>query len=185
MKANLTKKVGPLPLWAYAVILGGAFLAFRLLRGNKSEGSDASVQLIPTGAPPIEPSAGFLNELSMRLERIESSVSSAVSSVVSSPPPTTTTPPPPASSDGHSDGTIQPVKVLIPYEQLGDYVIGLRARFPTLHQAWIKATGLLPGTPGVYPNETAEQREARLRAEALFLEKGKLPVISATGAFQN
>lgn len=90
MKQNLTKKVGPLPLWAYAVILGGAFLAYRLLRTNKSSGSDGtSVQLIPTGAPPIDASAGFINELSERLDRIESNQ----------------TAPPPASTDG-SDSTL-------------------------------------------------------------------------------
>lgn len=87
---NLTRKVGPLPLWAYAVILGGTFLAYRMLRGG-GQGQDASVQLIPTGAPPIDPSDGFLNELSLRLDRIEANQ----------------TAPPPASDDGSDDGSVR------------------------------------------------------------------------------
>lgn len=86
----VTRKVGPLPVWAYAVILGGTFLALRLLRGGNQQ--DASVQLIPTGAPPIDASQGFIEDLSLRLDRIESGM----------------TAPPPASSQGNE--TISPAK---------------------------------------------------------------------------
>lgn len=83
----ITRKLGPLPVWAWAGIIGGTFLAVRLLRGGGGTAKqDATVQMIPTGAPPIDPAPGFLNDLSMRLDRIESSIGDAPTSTVTPPP---------------------------------------------------------------------------------------------------
>jgi hypothetical protein len=58
LKAGLTKKIGPLPAWGWAVAIGGGILAFRLFRGGGSHGSDSVIggggdASTPTGVNPI------------------------------------------------------------------------------------------------------------------------------------
>lgn len=163
VKAAATRKIGPLPAWGWGVAIGGALLAFRLLRGGRSGGNGAEPDtiLVPSGAPSIP--HDYIGQLGQAMDEIRTRLSGLESGNPIQPPaPTGTTPPLSAKP--------------IPYEQLGDYVIDLRSRFPVLHTAWVAATGLKPGIPGVYPGETAEQREARLRAEARFFETGAISI---------
>lgn len=66
----LTRKLGPLPVWGWALVIGGAGLGYRYLRGS------TTVQQIPVGTSDIPSSelntqSGFLNELSLAIKRIE------------------------------------------------------------------------------------------------------------------
>lgn len=72
LKSALTRKIGPLPAWGWAVVIGGAGLGYRLLRGDSVTRQEVPTTNITPGA---SPAAGYLNELSVALKRIEDSIS--------------------------------------------------------------------------------------------------------------
>lgn len=164
----LTRKIGPLPVWAYAAIIGGALLAWRLARGGGRQ--DASVQLIPTGAPPIDASAGFMNELANQLGRIEEALTNrpTPTPTPANPTPTPTTPPPASG---------QPARRFNVVGDLGTFVAGLRKQFPAVYTAWQRTTGWVQR-----PGETSAQRRARLTAELRYFEANAPRAISAVSA---
>lgn len=58
VKGTLTRKVGPLPLWAYAVIAGGLVLALRIYTGNagrKGTVSQVSAAVAPAAGGGSQP----------------------------------------------------------------------------------------------------------------------------------
>lgn len=93
IKGTLTRKVGPLPLWAYAGIAGGLVLAFRLYTGQAG-GSKSGVATVTSaaaaggGGKPPAAVAGVL--------RPEPDLPSRPNAIVSAPqvstPPLTVTP---------------------------------------------------------------------------------------------
>lgn len=156
----LTRKLGPLPVWAWAVVIGGAGLVWRMTR---SGGQQTVVQEVPTTAIPGDQSAttaGFLNELTVALKRIEDNLGKAAEEIktkIPTPapkPPAGSSPKPPAGWD------------------LGTYILGIRSLNPTLYQQWLKQPNSKQ-TAG----ETREQRTARLIREIQFyISKGiKVP----------
>lgn len=176
--AAFTRKIGPLPAWGWGVGIGGVLLAVKLARGGgigHGGGKDRETVLVPTGQPSIP--SDYIGQLGTAIDEIRSRLSNMENNVpITTPPPTA----PPANGNPVEQPSAAPTLPVsakpIPYAQLGEYVIGLRAKYPVLHSAWIAATGLKPGIPGVYPGETDTQREARLRAEARFFETGALGI---------
>lgn len=72
VKAGLTKKIGPLPVWGYGVAVTGGLLGWRLLKGGG--GSDTELVATPTGAPdadPSYPSSGAFSGLIDRINDLE------------------------------------------------------------------------------------------------------------------
>lgn len=139
MPEAVTRKLGPLPVWVWALMIGGTFVAVRFLRGGGSQGQDASVQMIPTGAPEIDATAGFLNDLSFRLDSIETAVRDA---------PTGTKVPPPSTAGGSKGYS------------LTQLINRARDRFPKLRRRWRASdAGHL---------RRGETRDAFLRRELAF-----------------
>jgi hypothetical protein len=98
IKGALTRKLGPLPAWGWAVVVGGAGLGWKLLRGGggKSEVPPVEQQLIPVSSMPIDPSGGFFNELTIQQNRVESTLAKILETIKATAAKTKTTAPPPA-----------------------------------------------------------------------------------------
>lgn len=153
----LTRKLGPLPVWAWAVVIGGAGLGWRLMRGGGA--SQTTVQQIPTTYLPDSTQSGFLNELSVALNDIRDRLAG-----------TTPGSPLPATfanikewltSWESKQTTLAPLPTLKPGDDLGMLIVRMR-----------RALGLDPSKPsgplppgGNTAGETPEQRNARLLAE--------------------
>jgi len=96
----VTRKIGPLPAWGWGVAIGGAILAVRFLRGGGQD--SAAPVLIPTGAPAVDPSQGFLEQLANAVGDLRLKVDELANRTTPTPPPTTppstTEPTPPVSA---------------------------------------------------------------------------------------
>lgn len=105
IKAALTRKIGPLPAWGWAVVIGGAGLGYKLLRGGGTTRQEVPTTNITPGA---SPAAGYLNELSVALKRIEDAIGAIPSTITNNGQ----TPPASASSGSSttspSSGTSSP-----------------------------------------------------------------------------
>jgi hypothetical protein len=49
--AATTRKLGPLPVWGWAIVIGGGVLLLRLFRGGSSDGGGQDVTYVPVGNP--------------------------------------------------------------------------------------------------------------------------------------
>lgn len=59
IKAALTKKIGPLPAWGWAVAIGGGYLVFRAVRGGGGGGSSSVIGGGDTSTPTGSTIPGF------------------------------------------------------------------------------------------------------------------------------
>lgn len=178
---SLTRKIGPLPAWGWGAIIGGAGLGWKLLRGKgrPEEAAVPNTQLIPTGPMQIDPSAGFMNELSVALKRIEDKIGLGGGSIPELP------------SYSFEDGLD---KALSAWEASQSQLAPLPSSVPSegglpyLVVRLRRALGFDPGAPtGPNPagantaNETPEQRHARLlqeyeRLSSLFATTHPIPI---------
>ena len=86
IKGSLTHKLGPLPAWGWGVALGGGYVAWRFITGGGSGGGGGS-NAQPTGATFVDPAPGqnaqqtqgFLDSLTVWLDRLPSDIAEAVS----------------------------------------------------------------------------------------------------------
>lgn len=169
----LTRKIGPLPVWMWAVVIGGAGLMWRLTR----KGGTTTVQQIPvgTGNIPSDTTGGFINELSVALKRLEDGMAVIAEKVGTplpgSPPPNTQPPAQPSLLERLTNWEkSQANLIIIPPE----YVTG--GGLPLLVMRLRRALGMNIFTPSKaewasqnVPGETAENRARRLGEEATYL----------------
>lgn len=110
IKAGLTKKVGPLPVWGYGVAVTGGLLGWKLLKGG---GSKTEYLATPTGAPADDPSYPSSGAFSALIDRINDLENRGVEQPIPIANPTTPTlPRGPLTGIGggrQSGGAIQPV----------------------------------------------------------------------------
>lgn len=160
--AAFTRKLGPLPVWAWAVVIGGAGLGWRLMRGGGGGGGGTNtVQQIPTTYLPDSTQAGFINELSLALKRIEDRIGGG-----------TTAPTSPQVPQAWNFG-FDPWEPPINFD-LGAWLVKFRAANPNLYQMYLSVIGAKQT-----PDETAQQRQERLLKEAQFyanILKNPVPV---------
>jgi hypothetical protein len=174
VKAAHTKKIGPLPAWAYGVVIGVAGLGYKMMKGgssgNPSKGQVTNQQLIPTGAMPIEPSAGYLNELAMQQQRLEALMTDILAKGVV---PGATVPAPQPAPNTPTTGRWT--------EAMTRQLIKLRTAFPSWYAAYKRIPGIGPTIQK--PGETPAARTLRLQREyAVYIQRlygGALPAISA------
>ena len=94
----LTRKIGPLPVYGWAILLGGAGLVWRMSRGDSS----TPTQMIPTTyiEPGASPTAGYINELGQQFKRIEDALAKVLERVPAKQAPVTPPPKPGTGTPG-------------------------------------------------------------------------------------
>ncbi len=180
---SLTKKIGPLAAWQWGAIIGVAGLGYKFLRGGgrAEEAAVVNQQLIPTGAMQIDPSSGFLNELSVAINKLRDTQQTILDKIKN---PTTsediqpvpdTVQPTPGPISAKPPPTLE--ALLSQYEQerhltnssLNQIVVA-GGGLPLLVMRLRRALGFDPNQPTYQtaqniPGETATARQARLTAE--------------------
>lgn len=153
IKDALTKKIGPLPAWGWGIVVGVAGLGYKTLRGGGG-GQQTQQQLIPTGPMQIDPSAGFLNELSVAIDDIRSKMAATTpgdAKVIvdrewlknlfqqSQRPPTTTPAPSPSPGGPVPISAKPPTRISVEQAKAALTAIGAPAAWAT-SGAWIQSS---------------------------------------------
>ena len=86
MANPLTRKIGPLPAYAYAVGIGGVILAFRLMKGSGSS-ADTQQIIVPTGAPQVDINRAFLDDLADKVDNLSQQINTNTDDMTEIPSP--------------------------------------------------------------------------------------------------
>lgn len=147
----VTRKLGPLPAWAWGLAIGGAVLAMRLVRGGGAGGEPQRI-LVPSGGGAAMAAPDFVSDLGTAIGRLGDRVAA-----LENPSDPTEQAPPSNSQPG------SPSKAA----NLAAYVMGLRAMFPSVASLFGERQ---------HAGETSAARKERLQRERDFIvERANAP----------
>lgn len=155
---DLTKKVGPMPMWAWGAAGLGAALAYSLIsRAKASKDSSADSDTATATTVPADQIPDFINQVTVNNPAGPGPVATAPPSTPSTPtappvaPPKTTTPAPPSTSKP------APAKAISYKVKSGDTLSSIAKRYGTTWQSlWSYNT-----TSGNRPADTIKTLKSR------------------------
>lgn len=163
MPSPLTKKIGPLPVWGWAVAIGGTGFAVKMLSGGSKTPQKQIVQTEYDDS--FGPTVGFQEGLSRQLFDVQQEIDDIQNILAGQ-----TTTPAPGGGKRTDDGSQLPGAVTNPVaftwpiaNTLTDWFIQMRKLYPTWYQQYLNSGGRTQS-----PGETEAARLSRLLAERDF-----------------